>query len=121
MYKRQELISSDLLNSCHDCSDGGLAIAIAESAILGNKGFIASFKLKERWDSALFAEKQSRVVISFNPSRSNEITEICNRYGLPFLELGKVTSDRFKLSEFIDLDINEISHIWKNTLLNELD
>ena len=98
-----------------------MAIAIAESAILGNKGFVANFKLKERWDSALFAEKQSRVVISFNPSRSNEITEICSRYGLPFLELGKVTSGRFKLSEFIDLDINEFSHVWKNTLLNELD
>ena len=38
-----------------------------------------------------------------------------------FLELGKVTSGRFKLSEFIDLDINEFSHVWKNTLLNELD
>ena len=117
----RDLIASDLLNSCHDCSDGGLAIAIAESAILGNKGFVANFKLKERWDSALFAEKQSRVVISFNPSRSNEITEICSRYGLPFLELCKVTSGRFKLSEFIDLDINEFSHVWKNTLLNELD
>ena len=117
----RELIASNLLNSCHDCSEGGLAIAIAESAILGNKGFVANFELNERWDSALFGEKQSRVVISFHPSNLDEILSICNRFSLPFFELGKVSSNRFKMSEFIDLNIEEISNVWKTTLLNELN
>ncbi|MFL2804091.1 MAG: phosphoribosylformylglycinamidine synthase subunit PurL [Dehalococcoidia bacterium] len=117
----RELISLNLLNSCHDCSEGGLAIAIAESAILGNKGFIANFELNERWDSALFGEKQSRVVISFHSSKLNEIITICNRFSLPFLDLGKVSSNRFKVSEFIDTDVDEISNVWKDTFLKELD
>jgi len=83
--------------------------------------FVANFELNERWDSALFGEKQSRVVISFHPSNLDEILSICNRFSLPFFELGKVSSNRFKMSEFIDLNIEEISNVWKTTLLNELN
>ena len=56
-----------LLNSAHDCSDGGLAVALAESCILGNIGFKGKISVKDRLDAALFGEAQSRVIVSVSP------------------------------------------------------
>ena len=49
-------IADGLVASAHDCSDGGLAVAIAESCILGGLGFTADFDFTGRWDAALFGE-----------------------------------------------------------------
>jgi phosphoribosylformylglycinamidine synthase len=110
------LINDQLLNSSHDCSDGGLAITIAESAILGNKGFELSSEIDGRWDSALFGEKQSRIVISFNPKYLDQIREICNINCLPYIVIGEVLFDRFRMKDFIDINLVDLSDIWHQSL-----
>ena len=66
-------ISKSLVVSSHDISDGGLAIALAESCILSAKG--ATIELKKdfkRDDNLLFAEGGSRIIFSISKIKNNE-------------------------------------------------
>ena len=65
----REGIRTGLVRSAHDCSDGGLAVALAESCILGGVGFRGNMDTAARWDAALFGEKQSRIVVSVERDR----------------------------------------------------
>ena len=62
-------VAEGIVHSAHDCSDGGLAVALAESCITGNIGFTASFAMPGRWDAALFGESESRIVVSLPEDR----------------------------------------------------
>ena len=56
-----------LLMSAHDCSDGGLAVTLAECAILGDLGFDPRVEITGRLDAALFGEAQGRIIVSTRP------------------------------------------------------
>ncbi|MCC7363276.1 MAG: phosphoribosylformylglycinamidine synthase subunit PurL [Dehalococcoidia bacterium] len=64
----QELVllanGEGLLASAHDCSDGGLAVALAECAVFGGVGFDGQREFGGRVDGALFGERQGRVVVT---------------------------------------------------------
>ena len=72
-------IRSGLLKSAHDCSDGGLAVALAECCIAGAVGFRGSGGISGRWDAALFGERQSRIVVSLAPEAVDAFAGICRR------------------------------------------
>ncbi|MBT7501978.1 MAG: phosphoribosylformylglycinamidine synthase subunit PurL, partial [Gemmatimonadales bacterium] len=87
------LIHDRLLSSAHDCSEGGLACAIAESALgNGEAPFGADVTIKDDLApvAALFAESQGRVVISCDPSRTGEVLRIAERHDVPALKIGNV-------------------------------
>ena len=60
----KKVISEKLVQSVHDCSEGGLFVALFESAAAGNKGFSINISDQMRRDAYLFGEAQSRVVVS---------------------------------------------------------
>ena len=88
MKKLHQAARKGLLRSCHDLSEGGLAVALAEMAMGGGLG--ASIKIPEKFTPAveLFGESASRWVIEFEPSKISRIKKIFS--GLPFTLLGKV-------------------------------
>ena len=110
------LIKTGLLRSAHDCSDGGLAIALAESAIQGQVGFRGSFDVAGRWDATLFSEKQSRIVVSFNPQSQSQVEQICVEEQIPCVKLGTVGGTRFVIAKAVDLVVSELANAWHNGL-----
>jgi phosphoribosylformylglycinamidine synthase len=92
-----------LLRSAHDCSKGGLACAIAESA-LGGDG--SSLGVRVELDdalrpvAALFGESQGRVVISCASGDTQQVLATAERYGVPARKIGVVTAheDGFSIS-----------------------
>lgn len=114
----QEINENFLINSAHDISEGGFAIALAESCLGGNHlGASVTLKSKIRPDALLFGETQSCVIISAGEDNADKIRKISNKYGTPCEEIGKVTSDQFSVcgNEFgslIDLDIGEVKKLW---------
>ena len=64
-------INDSLINSCHDVSDGGLAITLAECCVLSSKGANISLKDASRIDNLLFSEGGSRIVFSVDKQRHN--------------------------------------------------
>ena len=85
-----QLIKTHLINSAHDVSDGGLFIALLESAMVNNLGFDISSVSIIRKDAFLFGEAQSRVVISASSSKTNELETLLTSQHVSFTKLGSV-------------------------------
>jgi len=116
-----ELIQNKLINSAHDLSEGGLAVALAECCILdsgnkqGAKIFIPRSNLRN--DVFLFGETQSRILISSHPHNFSLIREIAEKNKVPLLKIGEVGGDKLIIlredRELINLNIDELENIWK--------
>ncbi len=94
----REAAGRRLLRSAHDCSDGGLAVAIAESCILGGVGARIDAPIAGRWDAALFGEAQSRIVVSLPPDNLGKLEDLCRETGAPWAVIGAVGGDSLVVS-----------------------
>ena len=100
------------MKSAHDCSEGGLAVAIAESCIKGEIGFKGEFETRGRWDVQLFGEQQSRIVISVKEDNIDEVMQLCIDYQVEVLNLGSVGGERLYVPGLLDVSVAEISEAW---------
>ncbi|MBI2239067.1 MAG: phosphoribosylformylglycinamidine synthase subunit PurL, partial [Actinobacteria bacterium] len=75
----------DLLASAHDCSDGGLATALAESAMATGTGFALTLPGDVPWYVTLFSESASRAVVSVAPERADPFEELAAGLHVPFV------------------------------------
>jgi phosphoribosylformylglycinamidine synthase len=127
-------ISAGLVRSCHDLSDGGLAVAVAEMALAG--GFGASISLRDvscDHDAAndgtlLFSESPSRFLFEVRPEHAAEFVEIFS--AVPLGKLGEVTagieasrpgSTRLIITGLagapvIDASVSDLKSAWQQTL-----
>ena len=109
-------VAENIVNSAHDCSDGGLAVAIAESCIAGNIGFTASFAISGRWDAALFGETESRIVVSLPEDRLTQLQRLCSEEGVPSVALGRAGGSRLVVGSSLDLDLDDVENEWSGGL-----
>ena len=117
----REAIAHELLSSAHDCSDGGLAVAAAESCT-GPWGLPEDdasrdvpavgcrLELPEAWrrlrpDAALFGESQSRILVSLPADRWQALEAICARHGVPLYRLGETGGDRLRIAPHVDVPL----------------
>ncbi len=91
------LASHDHLACAHDCSDGGLAVALAECALLASDGVGAHIALParpgQRLDAVLFGEGPGRVVVAVPPEHGPALEADCAQRGLACRRLGATTAD----------------------------
>jgi phosphoribosylformylglycinamidine synthase subunit PurL len=87
----KEVIAGKLINSAHDVADGGLYIALLESAMPRELGFDIETDKNFRKDAYLFGEAQGRVVVSVSPEKQAEFEKALQNKGVNFTQLGKVT------------------------------
>ncbi|HEX2053753.1 MAG TPA: phosphoribosylformylglycinamidine synthase subunit PurL [Actinomycetota bacterium] len=87
----RELIGRGLLTSAHDCSEGGVGVALAEMVALGRFG--AEIKPEVGHDLVpwLFSETTARVVVAVAPGDLSELRDLAKGIGTPITELGMVT------------------------------
>jgi phosphoribosylformylglycinamidine synthase subunit PurL len=117
-----------LLRSAHDCSDGGLAIALAECCFssLNREAFGADINISGDYDVAtrLFSETPSRIIVSFSESALDSIKEIAAAAPCPLTLIGKVGSDRLVISsdgeKVVELDVVELEAAWRSSLKEKL-
>ena len=102
----REAADRRLLHSAHDCSDGGLAIAIAESCILRGVGARIDAPIAGRWDAALFGEAQSRIVVSLPPEKLGDFGDVCEQAGAPWAVMGAVGGDSMAVSGLVDIPVS---------------
>lgn len=96
----RRLIRAGLLQSAHDCSEGGLGVALAEAcfspeAPLGARLQVYAPGLRD--DQVLFNESQSRVVVSIAPSRVEEAMRLAAEEGAPVQRLGETGGDALSI------------------------
>jgi phosphoribosylformylglycinamidine synthase subunit PurL len=114
--------AAGLLQSAHDCSDGGIAVTLAESCF-DTAGLGAAVDLESvSVDVALFSESASRVVVSVSPSNEAELLKRASAAGLPARRIGRVGSQRLQIRVngelAIDLAVGDAEQIWATALEN---
>ena len=109
----REAIKAGLLSSAHDCSDGGLAVTLAECCITGGKGAKITLEDKIRNDALLFGETQSRIVVSISSDKLLLLQEIAGKYGVPLQALGHVEGEELNIKGLIYLKVEELCNAWK--------
>ncbi len=124
--KMSEAIAKGLVRSCHDCSEGGLAVALAEMAFAGGMGIDADLRglpTSEdcvRTDAQLFSESNSRYIVEIAPENFNAFALLMAN--LPFGKIGEVTAsgkltilDR-KQNVVVDCDLLTMKNAWQKPL-----
>lgn len=118
-----ELIGKKLINSAHDISEGGLAIALIESCIFNIKnpiGCNVKFDYKHRKDFELFGESQGRIIISADEKDINTILKLSNLHNIDFEILGKTIKEEIKINDEIMINLKEAIELYYNTFDNLL-
>ncbi len=93
------IIQAGLIESAHDCADGGLAVALVEAALPAGVGLNVRLpKPPAALEFQLFAEDASRVVISCDPIHLPRIKQVAEEYGVFADVLGETGSDRIEIS-----------------------
>jgi phosphoribosylformylglycinamidine synthase len=115
-----EAASQRILKSAHDCSDGGLAIAVVESAFPLELGVNLAWKDDISTAAALFGETQSRVVLSVSPEKLAKVQALAASYKLPISSLGVVAAggniDINYNDDKVSATIEELKECWYGTL-----
>jgi phosphoribosylformylglycinamidine synthase len=94
-----ELARAGLLESAHDCSEGGIAVALAESGFskgVGVRVNLPGIDLPPEF--VLFGEDASRVVVSCNPANTLRIQEVAVKYGVAADRIGETVSQDFVIT-----------------------
>lgn len=117
----RELIDKRLVKSAHDLSEGGIAVALAESCINGKVGACLNIDTDRPISNTLYNEAQSRILVSFDNRNLSEIKNICAKYNVNIIGNGKVCGcGRVKINvnnnNVVDLDLKEITDLYKNTI-----
>jgi len=112
----QEASKEDLLESAHDCSDGGLAIALTESALAADTGFAVSLPGDLPTHVTLFAESASRAVVSVAPERAAAFDDLAASLHVPFAHLGETGGPRMVFDNLFELTVAEARAIHEDAI-----
>jgi phosphoribosylformylglycinamidine synthase II len=120
-----ELIQAGLVESAHDCSDGGLAVALAEKAFtkgVGARVNLASGGLPAEF--VLFGEDASRIVVSCDPANVARIQQVVERHGIAADVLGETIPEQLEIrldgNVVVSAAVSELSQTYESALESTL-
>ena len=116
----KQLIKQQLIQSAHDVADGGLYIALLESAMPNNLGFSVDTDEAIRKDAFLFGEAQGRVVVSVKPEQQEAFVELLSTTEIDFTLLGTVNSGSLEVDGESFGTVTEAHSVYDNVLHNIL-
>jgi len=111
-----EMITSGLVKSAKGCSEGGLATALAESCIAGQKGANLNLDDDIRKDTLLFGETQSRIIISASSENKDKIIEIARKSNVSCKRIGEVKGDCLKINDLINIGVGDLEKTYKQAI-----
>ena len=117
-------LRSGRIESSHDISKGGLAIALAEMSIQGRKGVTIDVdkvpNKTPRMDTLLFSESRSRFILETKPKNTTRIVSSFKRLGIQAARIGTVTDNGIEFlskgQAIITIPIAEASRAWSETV-----
>ena len=117
-------IDRGFICSAHDCSEGGLAIAIAESCLSRPQGPIGALMTLApdipdmRIDAFLFGETQSRAIVTVEQRNVSEVQSLAQAAGVPVRMIGTVGGQRLRIGSpdlempWVDVDVDVMYNVW---------
>ena len=124
-----KMIQAGLIESAHDCSDGGLSVALAESCFSSYRREAVGCRVELAGDlsaaALLFSESPSRIVLSAVQSKVDQIIALAEEHDVPATVIGSTGGERLVIEVnggcVIDRSIAEVESAWRSTLPQILD
>jgi phosphoribosylformylglycinamidine synthase len=112
-----DLVRERTVAAVHDCSDGGLAVALAEMAMGGGVGLRVE-RLPEGLEpsTALFSESASRVVVAVPPDGAGAVVARARHAGVPVLDLGESGGDDLVVDGALAVAVAELTDVWRGAI-----
>ncbi|MEA3316350.1 MAG: phosphoribosylformylglycinamidine synthase subunit PurL [Bacteroidota bacterium] len=117
----KELIKTNLINSAHDVSNGGLFLTLVESSISKGFGFDITSDAEVRKDAFLFGESQSRVVVTVPESKEDDFIDYLVDKKVRFSALGHVTKSELRIDDDSFGFIHDIKKKYNSALENIIE
>ncbi|MGY5140594.1 MAG: phosphoribosylformylglycinamidine synthase subunit PurL [Candidatus Nitrosopumilus sp. Bin_571-38] len=120
------IIDKNLIKSAHDCSKGGLAVAVSEICMTNQIGCKVSLDKvpgeKLDVDRILFSESHSRYLLSFDEKNLSDIESLLKTNKVSFKQIGQFGGEQIQFTDtsklIIDLNVQKIREIWLHALPN---
>ncbi len=119
IYALTDCIDNDRVLSCHDISDGGIAVALAEMTFKNNIGCKVSIESNLRVDEILFSETGGFLLEASDENIDN-ITKCFSEYDLEVFVIGKTVSNNIMINDALNISIEQGRDAWENGLTNKL-
>jgi phosphoribosylformylglycinamidine synthase II len=113
-----ELVRAGLVSGIHDVSDGGLALALAEMAVLSATGFSVDGVAAH---TELFAEPPSHVVACIPKAALEGIESRARTAGMRMRRLGRAGGDRLVVEGLVDVSLQEATAAWRSNLRRHME
>ncbi len=112
----REAVRTSVVNSAHDCSEGGLAVTLAESCVAGRVG--AEVVLDDGCEpvASLFSETQSRIVVSCAEDRVEDLVALALKHRTPYSVIGTVGGERLVIHGMADVALTDLAAAYEPTL-----
>jgi phosphoribosylformylglycinamidine synthase len=113
-------VSAELVAAVHDCSEGGIAVALAECCVTGRErvGCAAALPAAVRPDLALFGEGPSRVVVAVETARARAFEGLMAESAIPWRWIGTTGGARLTIrigtDTVVDVDAGQLEHAWRS-------
>lgn len=113
-------IQKGLVASAHDLSEGGIAVAVAESCISGRLGAEVALTSELRADHLLFSESQSRILLSAKPEQASALQAWLSEQGVVHAQIGTVKGSGLTISvngkAGIQAPVQQLEKVWKDAI-----
>ncbi len=129
----RELVAEHGIESAHDCSDGGLAVALAEACFVKSKPGAgvphvgAEIDLNSNGvftEAVLFGEMASRVLISCDPKKAENIKQIAVRWGVRADRIGRTVPEKLLIridgKPAVSAKVSDLRQVWDTALMKAL-
>jgi phosphoribosylformylglycinamidine synthase len=120
-----QLASQGRLASAHDVSDGGLAIALAESSMSGGLGARVQLEPGIRLSALLFGESTGRAIVTFTASQESAVRSAAGEAGVPVRVIGRVESDRLRIlagqESLVDEPVAGLRELWTTAFTRRIE
>jgi phosphoribosylformylglycinamidine synthase len=113
----RDCVRQGAVRAAHDCSEGGLAVALAEMCFVRDLGCRVRFPPSSlRPDALLFGEDASRILVSYAPAQAERVKAICAAAGVPCEEIGEVGGAKLILEGLLDAPLAELREPWARAI-----
>lgn len=127
----REGIKRGLVKSAHDCSEGGLAVCLAECCIAGEVGATIDLtphalvgEVGRRFSTLLFGESASRIIVTVAPTALEDLQAIAREHDCPMFVIGKVGGSRLRIAfagkELINEEVSNLKAVWSTALAQQV-
>ena len=120
IYAITDCIDNRLIESCHDISDGGIAIALSEMTFENNIGCSVNIPGELSTEKLLFSETGG-FIIEVEDSKTENVNKIFNKYNISLELIGETSKDQqLIINDAINIEVEEMKNLWTNGLRDKI-